>query len=450
MNDLKGLHKSLNSIATKDLQKLLSSIQLELVDRTKNDTVELIPNFCSDEVTLQAIWAECDSLEFGNNTRKASAKWLSSNKEPYIYSDSDPVHPALGITNFPAIGKLMEQINADDRFTGPVNSALILKYSCESTSTSLHADDEDHLDQTKSICNFSIGSTRSLEFFDKANSRKAIKTIIMEDNSMTHMKPGTQQLLKHMVRGSTTKAPGVRYSISFRALNKQQSRCNKTPCTMEMTLSSIPAMKPADVNPHKRRVCLIAGDSYPARLDAVRLSRKNAVHVEMLADGGSKMEKVAKQLDDYATKNKDVIVDKVCISVGTNDIRNCHNGVNHLVGPFKQFCQKVAELFPDSKVYFQTLLPLPCNGDSDWKTNSKVIRFNRIILNECIFRNFFIIDAFRSFILPSWSRWSPHIRNNRLFDGNDIHPSDRRGNGVLARLYIRVLHSKYFNPYVYQ
>ena len=444
MIDLLTLRKSLDSLATNDLHKLLSSIQTELEDRKKKDSVELIPNFCSDDVTLETIWAECDSLDFVSSSRKASAKWLSSNGEPYVYNDSNPVHPSMDISSYPGISKLMQQINADSRFTGPVDSALILKYSHGSTSTSLHADDEDHLDQTKSICNFSIGSTRFLEFFDKSNSKKAVKTVVMDSNSMTHMKPGTQQLLKHMVRGSTTKVPGVRYSISFRALNKQPSRCTK-----ESTPSLTPAMKPEAITP-KRRVCLIAGDSYPARLDAVRLSRKNAVHVEMLADGGSKMEKVAKQLEDYASANKDVTVDKICISVGTNDIRNCNNGVNHLRGPFKQFCQKVVDLFPDSKVYFQTLLPLPCNGDNDWKTNSKVIRFNQIIFNECIFRRFYIIDAFGSFMLPTRSRWSPHIRNDRLFSGSDIHPSVKKGNGVLAKLYIRVIHSKFFNPSVYQ
>lgn len=449
MKDLKAIQKSLGSFATKDLQKLLSSVQTELNNRNKSDLVELIPNYCTDDVTLQAVWAECESLDFGNNTRKAAAKWFSSNKEPYVYNDSNPVHPAIDISSFPAVSRLMDQINADNRFIGPVDSALILKYTCEATSTSLHADDEDYLDQTKSICNFSIGSTRSLEFFDKSNSKNAVKTVVMDNNSMTHMKPGTQQLLKHMVRGSKAKAPGVRYSISFRALNKQQSSSNSnTECTGNTT-SSAPPMKPGVQTP-KRRVCLIAGDSYPARLDAIRLGRNNRVQIEMLADGGSKMDKVAKQLEDYRAANTDVIVEKICISVGTNDIRNCNNGVNHLQGPFKQFCQKVVDLYPNSKVFFQTLLPLPCNGENDWKTNSKVIRFNQIILNECIFRKFYVIDAFKSFMLPIRSRWSPHIRNDSLFSGADIHPSVNKGNAVLARLYIRVLHSRYFNPYVYQ
>jgi hypothetical protein len=288
----------------------------------------------------------------------------------------------------------MKQINSDPTFTGPVDSALILKYSCGSTSTSLHADDEDHLDQTKSICNFSIGSTRTIEFFDKNNTKKPINTIVMDNNSMVHMKPGTQQLLKHMVRG-TSGTPGVRFSISFRGLIKK----GKPPAPLQTPVTDTTPLSDTTPLTPKRRVCLIAGDSYPARLDVGRLSRKNAVEVVMLAVGGSKLDRVAKQLEDYVSKNKDVVVEKVCISVGTNDIRNCHNGVNHLMGPFKQFCQKIVDLFPGSKVFFQTLLPLPCGGNGDWKTNSKVIRFNQIIFNECVFRRLYIIDAFSKLVV---------------------------------------------------
>lgn len=446
MVDLKNLVKTLPSVATSELQKLLSSIQSELDNRTKRDTVELITDFCSDDTTVQAIWAECDSLNFGSNKRKASSQWLSSNNDPYVYNDANPVHEAKNITDFPGICKLMDMINADARFTGPVDSCLILKYSCESTSCSLHADDEVGLDQKKSICNYSIGTTRTLEFFDKQNTKTAVKSVVMENNSLTHMKPGTQQLLKHMVRGSAKKVPGVRYSISFRGLNNTHGN------VIADDVKPAPIIESDPITTRRRRVCLVAGDSYAARLDEERLGRRGRVNVVKIAEGGSKLDKVAKQLEDYAEANKDVIVDSICISVGTNDIRNCQQGVNHLRGPLKHFCKHIKSLYPDSRVYFQTLLPLPCKDNNDWQTNHKVIRFNKILFDECVFNRFYVIDAFKSFILPrwSWSRGSPHIRNDKLFDNNDIHPSVKFGMGVLAKLYLRVLHSKYFNPYVYQ
>jgi hypothetical protein len=44
----------------------------------------------------------------------------------------------------------------------------------------------------------------------------------------------------------------------------------------------------------------------------------------------------------------------------------------------------------------------------------------------------------------------PVRRFDPLFESNGIHPNPERGMGVLARFYIRAIHSRYFNPYVYQ
>ena len=166
--------------------------------------------------------------------------------------------------------------------------------------------------------------------------------------------------------------------------------------------------------------------------------------------GRAKISNVQKQLEDFAIGNEDTVVDKLLVSVGTNDIRFCKNGINHLRGPLKQLCSRIYELFPNSKVYFQSLLPLPCKNNHDWNTNSNVINLNRFIFNECIFRKFYFMDAFEMFRTPHYDTRSPHIRNDRLFELNGIHPNTRRGMGVLAKLYLRALHSRFFNPCVFQ
>ena len=137
------------------------------------------------------------------------------------------------------------------------------------------------------------------------------------------------------------------------------------------------------------------------------------------------------------------------ISVGTNDIRYCPN-VDELKPKLKSLCALSSELFPNSKIYFQSLIPLPCKSANDWVTNRKVIDFNRILVNECIFRRFHILDAFSVFCSPFYDSSCPEIRNQYLFNGTDIHPSKNRGMGVLAKLYIRALHSKYFDPFILQ
>ena len=68
--------------------------------------------------------------------------------------------------------------------------------------------------------------------------------------------------------------------------------------------------------------------------------------------------------------------------MGTNDIRNCSNGVDHLRGPLKQLCSKIRELFPTTRVYFQSLLPLPVYNEFDWTTNSNVL--GDCIILKCI------------------------------------------------------------------
>ena len=439
MINLKDMLSFIPTASSNHLRKLLKAAEAELLRR--EDTVELVHDVCDDR-TLRNIWSECESLKLDDDNRKAPSQWLSQISEPYIYPDSNPVHNAKVINLFPGSTNLLEQINNDPQYTGPLDSCLILKYSSSSTSISIHADDEDCIDQTKSICNFNIGATREIEFFEKYGTKpgvagKHVKSVVMENNSITHMKPGTQQVLKHLVRGSQPGIPEKRYSISLRGLTKLRDSSGNAQCVEQPSPNSNKALTSLDKEQStpKRHICLIAGDSYAARLDATRLGR-NSLCVENIAVGGATIPKVTKQLEDFVTKN--------------NDVRFCSQGINHLRGPLKQFCNRLRELFPSTtKIYFQSLLPLPCNNSYDWITNTNVIEFNRFIFNECIFWRFYYIDAFDKFVLPQWNRWSPHIRDNGLFEVGGIHPHTR-ALGLLAKLYIRALHSRYFDPYVFQ
>ena len=434
-----------------DLQHILEQIKLETSKRNLDlkDYIEYIPNFCSDDVVLGAVWDECNKLGLPSISRKAESQWLSPINEPYIYNDTNPIHNAKDIGQFPAIQNLMGLINKIPNIQGPVDSCLILKYTSNSTALSSHADDEDIIDQSKPICNFSIGPTRTLEFFDKAKN-KPVTEVRMENNSLTIMKPGTQDRMKHYVRkeigAMASDIPSrIRYSMSFRALSKLSTGDSEFNNTDNIHSNTVHQQPPTDRV--KRKICLIAGDSYAARLDN-RLGRK-VLDIENIAQGGAKISQVCQQLEGFSSSYKDVSVEKLIISVGTNDIRFCKEGVNHLKGPFKQLCVKIKELFPTTKVFFQSLLPLPIKHHFDWITNGNVLALNRIIFNECVFRKYYFIDAFSRFSIPMQS-FSPHIRDDSLFETNGIHPNTNRGMGTLARLYIRALHCRFFNPRVFQ
>ena len=134
----------------------------------------------------------------------------------------------------------------------------------------------------------------------------------------------------------------------------------------------------------------------------------------------------------------------------TSGFRNCKNGIDHLRGPFKELCNTISELFPNSTVFFQSLLPLPLKHQGDWYTNDIVSDFNRVIFNECKYRYFYYIDAFWPFTKFSRKWGEPITRFDNLFENKGIHPNSEKGIGVLARMYIRALHSKRFNPFVFQ
>ena len=143
----------------------------------------------------------------------------------------------------------------------------------------------------------------------------------MKNNSLVVMRPGTQQNFLHTVRAepnhngvNTEKGDSVRYSLSFRAIVKSDSTDSS-----HTEVASSTAASQSTVQEPTERVVLVAGDSFARRLDSAKLG-KEKVKVVNVAQGGAKMDKVQKQLEDYSAANPNVQVDKLLLSVGTNDI----------------------------------------------------------------------------------------------------------------------------------
>ncbi len=442
------------SASTDELRQILTAVQAELPKREgmSSKYVTHITDFCQDDELLDLVLAECESMDLNPKKNKTSSQWLSTSNEPYVYPDASPVHAAKDIKQFKSINKLLSLVNESTEVVGPLDSCLILKYNSRQSSLTLHADDEPCIDQEKSICSFSLGCERTIEFFEKGTRPKLVKDIRMSSNSLVIMRPGTQQILKHCVRAESNTSSSlndntqsqVRYSLSFRAFKKGLVPVVAT----SQNQGSATQPPPSPVPLPTKYVNLIAGDSFAARMDTVKLAKGRTV-VENVAEGGAKMDRVQKQLEDYAANNPGTEVIKVIVSVGTNDIRNCKD-ISILRGPLKELCKKIETLFPRSKVFFQSLLPLPLKNDKDWSTNRRVQDFNRIIFNECVYRRYHFIEVFYPFTKFRRQRNEPVSRFDRLFERGGIHPNPERGMGVLARFYIRALHSKFFNPCVFQ
>ncbi|KAL5254934.1 hypothetical protein ACHWQZ_G014399 [Mnemiopsis leidyi] len=287
--NLQSILDYIPSASTDELRNILNAVQNELPKRqgNVNKYVEYIEDFCSDSQLLDMVWEECQSMELPTKRSKTGSMWLSSGKAPYVYTDTNPVHKATDIASFPCINRLLSLVNLSTEVTGPLDSCLVLKYTSKSSSLSIHDDGEDFIDQEKSICSFSLGCERTLEFFDKASKSKSKCTMSyrMKNNSMVVMRPGAQQNLKHAMRAersSNIDDDQIRYSLSFRAVSKPKQGSapnnNTSQCQNDV------------IEPPTEHVTLVAGDSYAARLDAVRLGKKKCKVVNV-AQGGAKMDK---------------------------------------------------------------------------------------------------------------------------------------------------------------
>lgn len=460
MTTLDQILQYISTAPVNELKAIIHSAQNELPKRAEQakEFTSYMEDFCANDTLLENIREELDSLDLSTKATKAPTQWLSDSGKPYIYPDTNFHHKAISISNFPNITKLMDLVNESSEVTGPLDSCLVTKYNSDRASLRIHDDGEANMiDQTKAICSFTIGAERTIEFWSHGQKPLLVSSYRMKHNSLVVMRPGTQQHLRHGVRAErNTGKPDttyVRYSLSFRAISKPAAPVvSKTAGVQADSVIVQPDPVELHTPPVERKyVSLVAGDSYAARLNADLLGKKK-ITVENIAKGGAKMSDVMKQLEDYKTANPNNVVNKIIISVGTNDIRNNRINNSQFKGQFKVLCKFVGELFPDSVIFFQTLLPLPLSHDKDFSTNRRIDDINRMIYHSCRFYQFYLVNAFHQFLKFNRKFKEPIQRFDKLFENGGIHPNTSSGMGVLARLYIGALHRyrRNFNPLIPQ
>lgn len=434
--------------------------------------VDFIPEFTTDSTLIDNLTKDLDDLHLTPTDNKSTAsQWLSNSYTPYVFTDKDPIHSPKDINDYPSILQLMQQVNECDKVDGPLDSCLIIKYPSSSAATRAHADNEPLIDDKKSICSFTICSSGTIEFFKINKSSKSgkgkskcVKSYVMNEGSLVVMRPGCQKTLNHCVRAERSSSEcQVRYSISFRGTTTLESHITQTLNSPVKDLiksfdekshhSSPPTVpvpdtsavrgttSPPTQNQHKQKICLVAGDSFAARLDVLKLG-KHKRDVRSIAEGGFKIRDVEGSLEKFSLDNPDVLVEKLFVSVGSNDTRYCKNGVSHLKGHVKQLFRKIQDFYPDAKVFVQCVLPLPAVH----KYVVKNVRgINDIIYGCCSHAHFYYMNILNFFLDERGA-----TRNCTLFNvsDRDVHPN-KKGLGVLARFYIFHIHSRRFNPLAY-
>ena len=391
--------------------------------------VDVRENFVGE--TLSAtIEAELESLDLKNRrARGPSSVWLTS-KNTVGTSNN-----ALNISNYPGITELMNNINGSNFVDEnlQLDSCLISCLATAKKTISLHSDNEkDHICQNSPICVVSFGAVRTVEFTDLDN--KLVKSFTPDHGGLYVMKEGSQSFLKHRVPAGQHIVNGnnVRYSLSFRRFLGNKT----TPDGQADAASS--SVRHSDRNTHRPRAVVFAGDSHFARLDPQRL-HKDKVKVFNISRGGSKMRDVEKALCDfYVNHSHDFHIEKIFLSIGTNDIRYCQDGVGFLTKPLTQLLGKAKELFPNSNIVVQNLLPLPITNRY---VASNVLDFNCMLFKACTRFKCMMLNVFDKFLDRNG------FRSRLLFPANDrnVHLNPA-GLGKLAKMYLTIIHSNYFNP----
>ena len=415
--------------------------------------VDYIPSFISDETLIGGINDDLESMKLNApNSRKVKTFWLNTSSGAYKYSGV--THGAHQIANYTSIKTLMDKLNEGDITPGhDMDSCLVTCYSTAKKTLSLHADDEEQICQMSSICNFSIGSTRTIEFEPKMANYKGppVCTFDLQHCSVNIMRPGCQQVLKHRVIPGEHQVKGqnVRYCLSFR-------KYVDTSVALPVPIPTSPVKDSIDFfeqittapsesastqdNPLKQQnidTVIFAGDSHFASLAPEKLG-KGKINVVNISKGGLTIRKTEEAISDFCTMNTSYKVVKVYVSVGTNDIRYCSRGVRHLTKPLQSLTDRIKLCFPNADVFYQSLLPLPILNPF---VVNNVETFNDLLHETCKKNRIYFFDIFADFLGYDLQR------NPTLFEvnPNNVH-LNTVGLGFLAKKYIYRIHSKKFNP----
>ena len=274
----------------------------------------------------------------------------------------------------------------------------------------------------------------------------------VNNGDMMVMKPGCQQALEHRIwPGSKSNSqsptpedqsttPNWRFSISFRKLSEPVE-------DNEISFDSKPS-EPKPVPPRPKtmtKISIIAGDSLVTDLDPVKLGRNGKKIVKNLSKGGALIRDVCNQIDEFYTSiDDDIIVEKVFVCVGTNDIRYCRkSGIGHLRRHLFGLINKIKLFFPGAKIWFQSLIPLPIQNE--W-TITNIESYNSMLYDICTKSRIFYLNCFYMFL--SYTR-GICLRDEQFFSKDNIHPK-KSGVIMIARKYLSCIYRNNFNPLAYQ
>ena len=208
--------------------------------------------------------------------------------------------------------------------TSDMDCCLVTCFPSNAACLSLHRDDDEVTSQSSAICTVSFGAPWALDFVldGKKNTDGSMDTtpdwtLPATNRSMNVMKPGSQRLMRHMVKENVGtilnetinsdlyEGENVRFSLSFRKLAAAEPIPDSNSTPIQHT--------------NKKRIVLVAGDSFAARLNPDLLGKKKKKVIN-IACGGRKLSQVKTDISSFINENQDSVIEKLFVSIGTNDI----------------------------------------------------------------------------------------------------------------------------------
>ena len=254
----------------------------------------------------------------------------------------------------------------------PLNSAMITKYKDGECNLSLHADNEDEIDEENPIISLSLGASRPMIFQDRANKNK-LRSVTLQHGDIMLMSGNSQKRCKHCNPACAEKID-TRISITFRCINQNQSRADNTRQTRprRQTRSASYAAatysnnRSSSTNPtYTNKRCLILHDSMLNLVEQQALTGPNTKLRSIKTLERMTRTNTRNQLkEDNLLKDSELIV----VHLGVNDLK--HAPTYLVIEDLKATLLNLAQS-SRAKILFSLILPV-----GDPALNNRIKDFN--------------------------------------------------------------------------
>ena len=459
--ELFRVRETLNSLITKGKNSALNTILAAKPEDYIRYEGQLLDKSSFDYCALTAELESLNINQCSNASDAPRTKWLTTTDQNYSWSSSSghvTVKHPLGIENYNIIHSVMQDLNA--RYNVDLNSCLVSYFKNGQSKMKYHDDNEETLDQTSPMCILSLGAERTVDFIHHGQDgrSKPLHSLTPADGSLYIMEAGCQQFFQHRVRGDKG-ISSDRFSLSFRRMIPSSVITTETtlhpsqlpaqppttaptlPSTIEIPeriVPSAPALSdlsgtasleqtstPSRVNqspasgatrshgPKRRKTTVIFGSSITKWIRAKNLGLKGRKVINV-SNSGAKIRDLTNSLRDFYESNEEARADnieKIIISIGTNDVKFGQHGVGHLKKYLLDLAHTAKELFPHAIVIFQSCLPIQIKYKY---TVSNVLEFNSMLKNLCFEFNFVYLDCFVEFLASDYNDFNKSLYSDWL------------------------------------